>query len=100
MGHLVYSASSCSAALALAELQCPDCVILDCSLEDGSAAELCAAIKARGKIAGAALIVVSGSEAEGVACGADRFILKGAPLAGIIEVMADVLKAKKAVPGS
>lgn len=98
-GHLVYSASNCSAALALAEIQCPDCVVLDCSLEDGSAAELCAAIKARKSLARAALIVVSGSEEERESCGADRFILKGTPLAGISDAMVDVLKSKKIVAG-
>ena len=97
-GHQVYSAVNCAGALALADLRSPDCVLIDGSLEDGTAEELCAAIRAREKLSEAVLIVVSGSPQESENSCADRFILKGTQLAGITEAIADVVRTRPSGP--
>jgi CheY-like chemotaxis protein len=77
---------------AAAKLRRPDCILLDCSLEGGTAAGFCAALKADAELEKIPVIVLSGAEEERTSCGADRFILKGSHFSEITGAVAEVLK--------
>ncbi len=81
MGYDVHCAATCRAGVRLAEMYKPDCILLDFHLEDGSAVDVCTALKYGAECPRFPVIVVSSDPtAEIIAyaeCKADYFVLKG-----------------------
>jgi DNA-binding response OmpR family regulator len=83
--YQVLTASSCAEGIRLAAARRPDCILLDYHLKDGSAADVCKAIRSDENIKKTPIIVISGDPTRNIEaeedCQADRFIAKGVPLA-------------------
>jgi len=90
--YQVCTASTWAAAREAAKLHRPDCILLDCSLEGGTAAGFCAALKTDAELEKIPVIVLSGSDEERTSCGSDWFILKGGHFSEITDAVAEVLK--------
>lgn len=92
----VQCAASCREGVRLAEAYKPDCILLDFHLGDGSAVEVCTALKNGGERPGFPVIVVSSDPTAEltayVECGADYFVLKGShTMAELPRIVGEVL---------
>jgi len=83
----VYSAATCAAGINMAEVHRPDCIVVDFHLPDGNAADVCMRVRSHNDIKNTPIVILSSDpDAEVSAyreCRADKFILKGEPLAKI-----------------
>jgi len=83
--YKVFTASSRIEGLNLAALHRPDCILVDYHLQDGSAVDVCGAIRADDNLKKTPIIVISADPTRNIEaqedCQADRFIAKCVPLA-------------------
>ncbi|OGS09098.1 MAG: hypothetical protein A2270_08480 [Elusimicrobia bacterium RIFOXYA12_FULL_51_18] len=83
----VYSAATCAAGISMAEVHRPDCIVVDFHLTDGNSVDVCMRVRSHSDIKNTPIVILSSDpDAEVRAdseCRADKFILKGEPLAKI-----------------
>ena len=91
----VLVASAYSEAMTTAQRHRPDCILLDCSMRDGTPSAFCAALKADAGLKDTPVVIVSGSQENGERCGGDAFVLKGVPFSEITAAVDRVLKEKR-----
>lgn len=90
----IFTATTYSGGLALAEIHRPDCILIDCQIVDASGVNLCAVIRAHPIINKTPIVMMSvDPDAEAgscLKCQADAFVLKWTPFEKIrmtIEVL-------------
>lgn len=90
----IFTATTYSGGLTLAEIRRPDCILIDCQIVDINGVNLCAAIRAHPIIRKTPIVMMSADpEAEAgscLKCQADAFVLKWTPFEKIrmtIEVL-------------
>lgn len=94
-GHEVLSGGTWEAARALAARAVPDVILLDSTLPDGEVGAFSRTIRSDARFDRTALLLLSGTEPEG-GHGADRFLLKGVPLAELEAAITSALAARAA----
>ena len=96
--HIVYSAGTCADGIDMAGRYRPDCILLDYHLSDGSAVDVCSGLRALRELHDTSVIILSsdpGAEMSAYGeCRADKFLIKGAPLATILGAIESVCAAK------
>jgi len=91
----VFAVSTYAEAMKAARAHRPDCIVLDCSMADGTPSGFCAALKTEEKLKAVPVVVVSGSQENGEGCGGDAFVLKGMPFSEITGAVDRLLKEKR-----
>lgn len=94
-GYSVYAAGTCAEGIKLAEINKPDCVVLDFHMTDGDAIAMCADIRAIKNTKTIPVIILgsdpSARSAAYSQCQADNFILKGGALEELLTAISDAL---------
>ena len=95
--YTVHSAGSCTEGIALAGLHRPDCILLDYHLKDGDASDVCRSVRGSEEIKDTPIIILSSDplaeESAYLDCSAEKFILKGEPMANIRLAMGNIIAA-------
>lgn len=95
-GYSVHTAETCAAGLALAGAVKPDCVLLDFHLPDGTAGDVCAALRSDLGLKKTPIIVMSADPQQELDSyaehKADGFILKGTQFAKVWVIIESVLR--------
>lgn len=104
-GHEVEMASSAGSGVVLARSSKPDLVLCEMTLNDGSGADVCRALRADASTRGSLLLVLTAdaseaSRVEAFEAGADDYVTK--PYSGreILLRVAALFRRRRAVPGS
>jgi DNA-binding response OmpR family regulator len=94
-GYLVMTASSCTEGVAAARKAKPDCAILDFNLGDGTAAEVCEALRTTWGYKGVPVIIFSSDpDAEECLSGehkADILVFKDSPVSKLVFLVEKLL---------
>jgi two-component system alkaline phosphatase synthesis response regulator PhoP len=92
----VYTARSCAEGIRLVEERRPDCVLLDFHLQDGTAFNVCSAIRSNESVRKTPIIVISGDPDQELLahtkCQADYFVAKGSSFENIKAIVEGVLR--------
>ncbi|MBI5743971.1 MAG: response regulator [Elusimicrobia bacterium] len=94
LNHEALCAATWKEAAGLLEQALPDCVLLDGDLPDGNSADFCARVRGDARFNKMALVVYSGADQEG-ACAADARVLKGTPLAELLNVVETAVRERR-----
>jgi DNA-binding response OmpR family regulator len=92
--HEALCAATWKEAVDLLEQALPDCVLLDGDLPDGNSADFCVRVRGDARFNKMALVVYSGAHQEG-ACAADDCILKGTPLAELMDRVQKAIEKRR-----
>ncbi|HAF94991.1 MAG: hypothetical protein A2X34_02740 [Elusimicrobia bacterium GWC2_51_8] len=94
--YKVYTAATCADGIRMAGLYQPDCILLDFNLGDGTAVEVCSAIRSNKNIKKTPIIIFSSDPDAAISCytqcKADKFIPKGLPLPELLTVIEGILR--------